>query len=104
MRKKEEKQRLLDNVNANKRVKIAEEIEIRQNHRKENEIVIKQNTRAVFGQADRANPLYKKKEAAFKDLEQSEYEQRKAHLRSLRDLNQVPVSTEEWKMKQKEHE
>jgi hypothetical protein len=29
MKKKEEKQRLLDNVNANKRVRIAEEIEIR---------------------------------------------------------------------------
>jgi hypothetical protein len=29
MKKQEEKQRQLDNVNANKRVKIAEEIEIR---------------------------------------------------------------------------
>ena len=49
MKKQEEKQRELDNVNANKRVKIAEDIEVRQNNRKENEIIIKANTRAVFG-------------------------------------------------------
>ena len=48
--------------------------------------------------------MYKKYEASYKNQEVSELEQQNKHLKSLRDLNAVPVSTDEWKQRQKEHE
>lgn len=44
----------------------------------------------------RQEPLFKKLENEYQRQEKSEYEQRKAHLKSLRSLA-VPLHSEEWK-------
>lgn len=61
--------------------------------------MIKQNTREVidrYGSKDET--LFKKLHDNYDNVQKSEYEARKAHLKSLRDLK-VPVHSEEYKEK-----
>lgn len=52
---------------------------------------------------EKQEPLFRKLESEFQKQEKSEYEQRKAHLKSLRSLI-IPVHSEEWKKQVEDHE